>query len=1008
MANKGLLINENNIYGLVYPPPDPVAYSPEAWQTIGSAAVRADVFEDLSGNFYTLVNGSTASLDTIKELADYMTDGSVAGGLVTSLAAKAPIDAPTFTGIATGVTAAAGANTTQLATTAFVKTAVDNVDVSAQVNLKANIASPTFTGIVTLPTIDGSSGDTAAATKLYVDGKVAGINLTTFDSLTVGTGSADGVLQSNGAYNLEIKSHASKTIKVSSDFRVNKGIVIEKEIKTLTPTDFVYSAEDGITNHYGFVDGVTTLSATGEVVFDATVAHDDKKFFPFKYTVPAGERDWTKYAGFKIKMTATSNNTTPYTGAYGLCSYHQLKQIKEQQKDFWQDRMNEKTLFGDELSYYNTAHGTSYTTYAELPDRKPLSVNHQYWTRGVYRMYFNMVNEESGTDVRRMNVELLDITKGGQTVTVGTDTFTIPTVTYEFDFKFDDIIDPKDANPDLLSFDKYGVVETNDSWEGSLLEEAAVGATTLKVVGLPSPSPEGNGPSLASFATANPYFGREVTTDFTDGNGVNGLKLPKSLTSAAATWTASSGTTPSYYTITIKSNHEVKATMPKNTVVFLKGKCGRRYHNSHCYLNKIGATEREGYGIKMLRNNVKSLSLTPYMRDNRWIGSSESITLKFSDMQLYTKQYVEENLLQKYEDINNSDGAQNTNINGGVINDTAIGGAVASSGKFTTLEATTSLTITAPTAALHAATKGYVDTEITNIDLTSQLSSKASLTGATFTGAVTLSGAPVGDLNAATKKYVDDNATTINLASFNSHIIPTQNAAYDIGSAEYKIRHIFVSDNSLWIGDDHKIDISGGKMKFKKRKKSTVPTSILAAHGGGAAAAETAALAHSGAANLSVMTLRQWEAYGLTLDVAGKGVGNALVNDIYASGTAADWDVDDDLNAASEAVTAAASANTANTLVKRDAEGNFSANRITTTLLVTGGVTNAANGNAVDVVALEARVATVENSKAIAVTTAGAAPASGEGVVGDIKFDHANSKAYIKTDATTWKSWNLT
>ena len=33
------------------------------------------------------------------------------------------------------------------------------------------------------------------------------------------------------------------------------------------------------------------------------------------------------------------------------------------------------------------------------------------------------------------------------------------------------------------------------------------------------------------------------------------------------------------------------------------------------------------------------------------------------------------------------------------------------------------------------------------------------------------------------------------------HIIPSTNAAYDIGSAEYKIRHLFLSDNSLYVGD---------------------------------------------------------------------------------------------------------------------------------------------------------------------------------------------------------------
>ena len=59
-----------------------------------------------------------------------------------------------------------------------------------------------------------------------------------------------------------------------------------------------------------------------------------------------------------------------------------------------------------------------------------------------------------------------------------------------------------------------------------------------------------------------------------------------------------------------------------------------------------------------------------------------------------------------------------------------------------------------------------------------------------------------------------------------SHIIPTSNEAFDLGSAEYKIRHLFLSDNSLWIGDDHKIDISNGELKFKKRKKDFIPQKI--------------------------------------------------------------------------------------------------------------------------------------------------------------------------------------
>ena len=95
------------------------------------------------------------------------------------------------------------------------------------------------------------------------------------------------------------------------------------------------------------------------------------------------------------------------------------------------------------------------------------------------------------------------------------------------------------------------------------------------------------------------------------------------------------------------------------------------------------------------------------------------------------------------------------------------------------------------------------------------------------------------------------------------HIIPTANAQYDLGNAEYKIRHLFLSDNSLWIGDNHKIDISGGKMKFKKRKNDKVPGAVTTAGGD-----EAGALAHAGVGSLADMTLQKWYNYAVSLDGA--------------------------------------------------------------------------------------------------------------------------------------------
>ena len=76
--------------------------------------------------------------------------------------------------------------------------------------------------------------------------------------------------------------------------------------------------------------------------------------------------------------------------------------------------------------------------------------------------------------------------------------------------------------------------------------------------------------------------------------------------------------------------------------------------------------------------------------------------------------------------------------------------------------------------------------------------------------------------NVHTNSILDINGQT----TIRGHILPSQNAQFDLGNAEYKIRHLFLSDNSLWIGDDHKIDISGGKMKFKKRNKTLPPQGI--------------------------------------------------------------------------------------------------------------------------------------------------------------------------------------
>ena len=55
--------------------------------------------------------------------------------------------------------------------------------------------------------------------------------------------------------------------------------------------------------------------------------------------------------------------------------------------------------------------------------------------------------------------------------------------------------------------------------------------------------------------------------------------------------------------------------------------------------------------------------------------------------------------------------------------------------------------------------------------------------------------------NGSVSGYFDSN----NHFRYNHHFIPESNSNFDLGSAEYKVRHLFLSDNSLWIGDQVKI-----------------------------------------------------------------------------------------------------------------------------------------------------------------------------------------------------------
>lgn len=112
--------------------------------------------------------------------------------------------------------------------------------------------------------------------------------------------------------------------------------------------------------------------------------------------------------------------------------------------------------------------------------------------------------------------------------------------------------------------------------------------------------------------------------------------------------------------------------------------------------------------------------------------------------------------------------------------------------------------------------------------------------------------------NGTVSGYYDSN----NQFRYNHHIIPESNANFDLGSAEYKIRHLYLSSNSLWIGDENKIDAVDGKIQTKQRDKTKLPHYIKNVLGG----TESGAIEYGSVSSLTELTLKDLEDYAKTLD----------------------------------------------------------------------------------------------------------------------------------------------
>jgi predicted acyltransferase (DUF342 family) len=104
------------------------------------------------------------------------------------------------------------------------------------------------------------------------------------------------------------------------------------------------------------------------------------------------------------------------------------------------------------------------------------------------------------------------------------------------------------------------------------------------------------------------------------------------------------------------------------------------------------------------------------------------------------------------------------------------------------------------------------------------------------------------------------------------NIIPHSTNSIDLGSVDNKFREVFISNNSLWIGDEHKLAFKNGKITMKKRKKNYFPSAISSANGN-----QVDALNSAGVDNLEDMELGHWLRYMRTLP----NKKDATISDIF-------------------------------------------------------------------------------------------------------------------------------
>ena len=132
--------------------------------------------------------------------------------------------------------------------------------------------------------------------------------------------------------------------------------------------------------------------------------------------------------------------------------------------------------------------------------------------------------------------------------------------------------------------------------------------------------------------------------------------------------------------------------------------------------------------------------------------------------------------------------------------------------------------------------------------------------------------------------------------SISGDIIPTVDNAFDIGSPEYNFKDLYLSANSLWIGDEIKIGLNlSGTLDFRKRVTNSVPNSVSSATSLTESIVVDYVLgsgSYSSGSRYQDMKLKHWKKYlrdHTNISINGKS-GNAInIEDIFNISNDDDW-----------------------------------------------------------------------------------------------------------------------